>query len=103
LYRQAEIFERKGVELDRATLADWLAGTSRLLEPLVEVLRQHVMKAEKLHADDVPVPVLAPGLGKTAGRPCTYVRDDRPAGDSTPPAVRFAYSPHREREHPQEI
>jgi len=102
LYRQAEIFEREGVELDRATLADWVAGTSRLLEPLVEVLRQHVMKAEKLHADDVPVPVLAPGLGKTTGPLCTNVRDDRPAGDSTPPAVWFAYSPDRKREHPQE-
>lgn len=103
LYRQAEIFAREGVELDRATLADWVAGTSQLLEPLVEMLRQHVMNAEKLHADDVPVPVLAPGLGKTkTGRLWTYVRDDRPAGDATPPAVWFAYSPDRKGEHPKE-
>jgi transposase len=103
LYRQAEIFEREGVELDRSTLADWVAGTSQLLEPVVEVVRQHVLKAEKLHADDVPVPVLAPGLGKTkTGRLWTYVRDDRPAGDTTPPAVWFAYTPDRKGEHPQE-
>jgi len=103
LYRQAEIFEREGVELDRATLADWVAGTSRLMEPLADGLRRHVMKAEKLHADDVPVPVLAPGLGKTkTGRLWTYVRDDRPAGDATPPAVWFAYSVDRKGEHPQE-
>jgi transposase len=102
LYRQSEIYAREGVELDRATLADWVAGTSQLLEPLVEVLRQHVMKAEKLHADDVPVPVLAPGLGKTkTGRLWTYVRDDRPAGDATPPGVWFAYSPDRKGEHPK--
>ena len=31
----------------------------------------------------------------------TYVRDDRPAGDQTPPAVWFAYSPDRKGEHPQ--
>jgi hypothetical protein len=61
------------------------------------------MKAEKLHADDVPVPVLAPGLGKTkTGRLWTYVRDDRPAGDATPPAVWFAYTPDRKGEHPKE-
>jgi len=30
LYRQAEIFEREGVELARATLADWVAQTSEL-------------------------------------------------------------------------
>jgi hypothetical protein len=73
------------------------------MEPLVEALREHVMKGEKLHADDVPVPVLAPGLGKTkTGRLWTYVRDDRPAGDATPPAVWFAYSPDRKGEHPKE-
>src|SRR5947207_11790269 len=60
------------------------------------------MSATKLHADDTPVPVLAPGNGKTkTGRLWTYVRDDRPAGDSTAPAVWFAYSPDRKGEHPE--
>jgi transposase len=102
LYRQSEIYAREGVELDRATLADWVGGTSRLFEPLVEALRRHVMSAEKLHVDDTPVPVLAPGRGKTkTGRLWTYVRDDRPAGDQTPPAVWFAYSADRKGEHPK--
>ena len=102
LYRQEEIYAREGVELERATLADWVGGASQLLAPLVEALRRHVMSASKLHADDTPVPVLAPGLGRTkTGRLWTYVRDDRPAGDATPPAVWFAYSPDRKGEHPQ--
>lgn len=102
LYRQEEIYERHGVELDRATMADWVGQTSVLLQPLVDALRRHVMSASKLHADDTPVPVLAPGLGKTKlGRLWTYVRDDRPAGDQTPPAVWFAYSSDRKGEHPQ--
>src|SRR6202140_4796380 len=102
LYRQSEIYAREGVELERSTLADWVGGTSALLTPLVEVLRRHVMAADKLHADDTPVPVLAPGNGKTkTGRLWTYVRDDRPAGDATPAAVWFAYSPDRKGEHPQ--
>jgi transposase len=80
-----------------------VSGTSGLLQPLVEALRRHVMSAEKLHADDTPVPVLAPGLGRTKiGRLWTYVRDDRPAGDSMPPAVWFAYSPDRKGEHPEQ-
>jgi transposase len=103
LYRQAEMYAREGVELERSTLADWVGGCSRLLEPLVEALHRHVMSAQKLHADDTPVPVLAPGNGKTKlGRLWTYVRDDRPAGDSTPPAVWFAYSPDRRGEHPRQ-
>src|ERR1700690_1679569 len=102
LYRQSEIYAREGVELERSTLADWVGGTSQLLAPLVEALRRHVLSADKLHADDTPVPVLAPGNGKTkTGRLWTYVRDDRPAGDATPAAVWFAYSPDRKGEHPQ--
>jgi transposase len=102
LYRQSEIYAREGVELERSTLADWVGGTSALLAPLVEALRRHVLSATKLHADDTPVPVLAPGNGKTkTGRLWTYVRDDRPAGDATPAAVWFAYSPDRKGEHPQ--
>jgi hypothetical protein len=69
---------------------------------LVEALRRYVTAASKLHADDTPVPVLAPGQGKTkTGRLWTYVRDDRPAGDTAVPAVWFAYSPDRKGEHPE--
>jgi len=61
-----------------------------------------MLAAGKLHADDTPVPVLAPGNGKTkTGRLWTYVRDDRPAGELAAPAVWFAYSPDRKGEHPE--
>jgi hypothetical protein len=69
---------------------------------LLEQLRRYVMAAHKLHGDDTPVPVLAPGTGKTkTGRLWTYVRDDRPAGSDVAPAVWFAYSPDRKGEHPE--
>jgi len=101
LYRQAEIYQREGVELDRSTLADWVGGVSRTVQPLVEALKKYVLASEKLHGDDVPVPVLEPGNGKTkTGRPWTYVRDDRPAGSEEPAAVWFAYSPDRKGERP---
>ena len=102
LYRQSAIFAREGIELERSTLADWVGASARLLAPLIETLSQYVKGADKLHADDTPVPVLAPGRGQTrTGRLWTYVRDDRPAGSSTAPAVWFAYSPDRKGEHPQ--
>jgi transposase len=103
LYRQSEIYAREGVDLDRSTLAGWVGATSELLSPLVEAVRKHVLAATKLHADDTPVPVLAPGNGKTkTGRLWTYVRDDRPSGDKTAPAVWFAYSPDRKGENPRQ-
>ena len=102
LYRQTEIYAREGVDLDRSTLAGWVGATSELLTPLIEAVRAHVMAATKLHADDTPVPVLSPGSGKTkTGRLWTYVRDDRPSGDTTAPAVWFGFSPDRRGEHPQ--
>ena len=71
---------REGVDLDRSTLAGWVGAASELVAPLVDEIRKHVLAASKIHADDTPVPVLAPGNGKTkTGRLWTYVRDDRPA------------------------
>jgi transposase len=102
LYRQAEIYAREGVELPRTLLAQWVGSVSELLTPLTEALRAHVFAADVVHADDTPLPVLAPGLGKTkTGRLWTYVRDERPAAGEIAPAVWFAYSPDRKGEHPQ--
>ena len=81
LYRQSEIYAREGVDLDRSTLAGWVGPATGLIAPLIDQIRKHVMAGSKIHADDTPVPVLAPGNGKTStGRLWTYVRDDRPAG-----------------------
>jgi transposase len=103
LYRQAQIYAREGVELDRSTMAEWVGGCARLLDPLTEALGRYVLAAQKLHADDTPVPVLDPGRGKTkTGRLWTYVRDDRPAASEQPPAVLFRYSPDRRGERPKE-
>ncbi len=102
LYRQSQMYAREGVDLDRSTLAKWVGEASALMEPLVEALRRYVMATDKLHGDDTPLPVLAPGNGKTkTARFWTYVRDSRPSGDAAPPAVWFTYSPDRKGEHPQ--
>jgi transposase len=103
LFRQSEIYARQGVEISRSTMAGWVGAASDLLSPLVEAIGKHVFAGRKLHADDTPMPVLAPGNGKTkTGRLWTYVRDDRPAGEQTAPAVWFAYSEDRRGEHPRQ-
>lgn len=102
LYRQSGIFARERVELDRSTLAGWVDKGDELIDPLVEAVRRYVLTNDKIHGDDTPVKVLAPGTGKTrTGRLWVYVRDDRPAGDNAPRAAWFAYSPDRGGEHPQ--
>src|SRR3954470_571320 len=62
-YRQGERFGREGIQLPRSTLTEWLGRTAVLLQPLTDAMAAHVLEAAKLHADDTPVPVLAPGAG----------------------------------------
>jgi transposase len=100
LYRQAEIYARSGVDVDRGQLAEWLGHVAWLLKPLGELIARHVMAGRVIHADDTPVPVLAPGAGRTkTGRQWVYLRDERPHGGTAPPAVLYRYTPDRKGEH----
>src|SRR5256714_3992036 len=102
LYRQAEIFARDGVSLETSALSGWVGATAAALQPLIDALAAEVLASDTLHVDDTPVPVLAPGTGKTkTGRLWTYVRDERPFAGSRPPAALFFYSPDRKGEHPR--
>jgi transposase len=101
LNRQSAVYAREGIELDVSTLADWVGAAAATLMPLVLSIRAHVFAAERIHADDTTVPVLAKGKTRT-GRLWTYVRDDRPFGGRDPPAAVFFYSPDRGAKHPEQ-
>jgi transposase len=101
LYRQAQIFARQGIELDRSTLSDWVGRACWWLEPLWCLLRRHVMGSTRIFADDTRLPVLDPGRGRTkTGCLWGYAVDDRPWGGETPPAVVYVYAEDRKGEHP---
>jgi transposase len=100
LNRQSDVYAREGIELDVSTLADWVGACSATLAPLVELIRRHVLAADRIHGDDTTVPVLAKNKTVT-GRLWTYVRDDRPFGGNDPPAAMFFYSRDRGGEHPR--
>lgn len=100
LTRQSRIYAQEGVELEVSTLADWVGAAAAGLMPVVLAIRAHVFAAERLHADDTTVPVLAKERTKT-GRLWAYVRDDRPFAGPDPPAVAFFYSPDRGGAHPE--
>jgi transposase len=65
LYRQESIFERAGLALPRSTLAQWVGACGVKLQPLVEALKTLLLARAVLHADETPVPMLKPGLGRT--------------------------------------
>lgn len=101
LNRQAERFAREGVDLSLSTLADQIGAVAELLKPLGRLIEGHVMRANRLHGDDTPLPLLARGGTKTA-RLWTYVRDDRPFSGAAPPGVVFKFSRDRSGDHPAE-
>ncbi|MEH6721862.1 MAG: IS66 family transposase [Aurantimonas endophytica] len=101
LYRQAQIYARQGVHLDRSTLADWVGRAAFLLRPVHERLLGHLKASTKLFADETSAPVLDPGRGRTkTGQLFAYARDDRPFGGDDPPAVAYVYAPDRKAERP---
>jgi transposase len=100
LNRQAERYALEGVPIALSTLADAVGSVCAALDPLLRLVEGHVMAAERLHADDTTVPVLAEGKTDT-GRCWIYLRDDRPFGGTGPPAAIFYYSRDRRGEHPQ--
>lgn len=101
LYRQAQIYARQGINLDRSTLADWVGRAAWLLRPVHERLLMRLKGSAKLFADETTAPVLDPGRGRTkTGQLWAYARDDRPWGGADPPGVAYVYAPDRKAERP---
>jgi transposase len=101
LYRQAQIYGRQGVNLDRSTLADWVGKAAFLLRPVHERLFERLKASTKLFADETTAPVLDPGRGRTkTGQLFAYARDERPWGGADPPGVAYLYAPDRKADQP---
>ncbi len=101
LYRQAQIYARQGVRLDRSTLADWVGRAAFLLRPVHQRLLDRLKASAKLFADETTAPVLDPGRGRTrTGQLWAYARDDRPWNGPDPPGVAYLYAPDRKAERP---
>jgi transposase len=101
LYRQAQMFKRQGIALDRSTLGAWVGRACWWLTPLYELVLSTVLSSTKLFADETTLPVLDPGRGRTKlGRLWCYAVDDRPWAGSSHPAAAYVYAEDRKGEHP---
>jgi transposase len=104
LYRQAQVFARHGVAIERSTLADWVGRAAFHLAPIVERIAELLKRSGKLFMDETTAPVLDPGRGKTkTGYLWALARDDRPFGGTDPPGVVFRYAPGRGGIHAEEM
>jgi transposase len=103
LYRQAQIYARQGVTLDRSTLADWVGRAAFALRPVHARLLEQLKQSTKLFADETTAPVLDPGRGRVKkGQLWAYARDERPWAGHAPPGVAYVYAPDRKHARPAE-
>jgi transposase len=83
LYRQCEIYRRSGVNMARATLAEWVGVCGVALAPLVAAMKAELLTLPVLHADETPIAQLDPGAGKTKRAYLFVYRSADPATDIT--------------------
>ena len=96
LYRQESIFARAGMALSRSTLAEWVGACGVQLQPLVDALKDEMLRHSVLHADETPVAMLAPGKKKTHR---AYLWAYCPGVFEDLKAVVYDFAPSRAGEH----
>jgi len=100
LYRQEQQFARLGLSISRQTLANWMMYGAKWLSPLVDRMREHLLKQDILHADETTLQVL-----REPGKPAesqSYLWLYR-TGRTGPPIVLYDYKPTRNGAHPREF
>jgi transposase len=103
LYRQSAILAREGIEIERATLADWVGHVAWWVMPIAQMIGTQVMDAPVIHTDDTPIEMLAPGNGQTkTARVWVYLVDERPWQGTRPSAAYYRFSPDRKGERPRD-
>jgi len=100
LYRQETILRRIGVDLPRATLANWMIQAGQLIQPVVNLLRDRLLAYDILQMDETPVQVLKEP-GKTAqSKSYLWLQRGGPPGQ---PVVLYDYAPGRGQEVPKRL
>jgi transposase len=100
LYRQETILQRIGVDLPRATLANWMIQAGSLIQPVINLLRDRLLAYDILQMDETPVQVLKEP-GKTA-QSKSYLWLQR-GGPPEQPVVLYDYDPGRGAEVPKRL
>ncbi|WP_026377284.1 IS66 family transposase [Aestuariibacter salexigens] len=94
LYRQESLFKQYSIELSRKTMADWVLQCGRILEPLYQRLKQHLLQQAVIQADETTVNVIKED--KTQCYMWVYCTGtDSPTTSPIPNIVLYDYQPGR--------
>ena len=98
LYRQEKEWERMGLSLSRATMANWVIRCSQdYLMPVVAHLQKKLLERDIVHCDETPVQVLKEEGKKPQTK--SYMWLYRTGDDDKPPVILYDYQPSRNGDH----
>lgn len=92
LHRQETILKRSGIDLPRNTTASWMIKVGHLVQPLINLMTEHILDYPVLHCDETPLQVLCEPEKTPSSRSYMWVRV---GGPPTQPVRLFDYAPSR--------
>ena len=92
LYRQETILRRIGVDIPRATLANWMIRSGMLIQPLINLLRDRLLDYDIVQMDETPVQVLNEAGKRAQSKSYIWVQRGGPPDQ---PVVLYDYDPGR--------
>lgn len=98
LYRQEQIWKRDGIELSRATLANWVIQGANWLKPLVRRMKAKLPECGVIHADETVVQVHKEEGKSNTSESRMWVYTSGPYEKY--PIRYFEYQPNRSGKHP---
>jgi transposase len=95
IYRQAEMWERSGVDLDCTTIGRWVMSCGELLMRLVELMKKDIVGSDSIQADETGVQVMKEKGRKNKTKSFMWVF--KTTGDKNS-KILYLYSPNRNTE-----
>jgi transposase len=92
LYRQQTILERIGIDLPRATLANWMIKAGQLVQPVINLLEDKLLSHDIIQMDETTVQVLKESGKKAQSKSYLWLQRGGPPDQRV---VRFHYDPGR--------
>lgn len=99
LYRLSIIFDRIGIKLDRANLANWMVKCGELIQPLINMVQDHCLSQAVIHMDETTVQVLDEPGKDPSSKSYMWLM----ATFGLRPAFIFNYSPSRNQMVPIDL
>jgi transposase len=100
LYRQEAMLIRLGVDLPRATLANWMIKVGQLVVPLVNRIREQLLAGDYLQCDETRFQVLKEAGKRAQSQSYLWVQR---GGTEDQPLLLYDYDPSRGSEVPKRL